>query len=48
MVLYLIRGWTDIMRGSRLAMLAVFMSDSEEVDVAQGRVFGGRNRRWSS
>ena len=29
MVLYRIRGWTDIMRGSRLAMLAVMMSDSK-------------------
>lgn len=48
MVLYRIRGWTDIMRGSRLAMLAMMMSDSWEVGVAQGRVFGGRNRRWSS
>jgi hypothetical protein len=27
MVLYRTRGWTDIMRGSRVAMLAVLMSD---------------------
>lgn len=29
MVLYRTRGWTDIMRGSRVAMLAVLMSDLE-------------------
>lgn len=29
MVLYRSRGWTDIMRGSRVAMLAVLMSDVE-------------------
>lgn len=47
MVLYRILGWTDIMRGSRLAMSAVVMSDSRAGSVAQGREFGGRNRRWS-
>ena len=48
MVLYRILGLTDIMRGSRLAMLAVMMSEFEVVSVAQGREFGRRNRRWSS
>jgi len=48
MVLYRIRGWTDIMRGSRLAMLAVLMSDSWRFVSLGGREFGRRNRRWSS
>ena len=41
MVLYRTRGWTDIMRGSRVAMLAVLMSDLERWVSLKSAEFAG-------